>query len=115
MEPIATYSEQRFDGKRTFTLMPDEVVVTGSATLSADFHARIPLSSLDPNFGTLRFRNRIFWGGLWMMVVSFVVCTILVSGFHMSWATMPPGMLACIGMAGLLLCLATRRKVEFIR
>jgi hypothetical protein len=115
MEPIATYSEKRFDGKRTFTLLSDAVVVRGSATLSADFEARIPLSSLDPNYSTLRFRNRIFWGGIWMMTASFVVCSILVSGFHMSWATMPPGMVACIGMAGFLLCIATGRKVEFIR
>ena len=115
METLATYSEQRFDGKRTFTLQPDAVVVSGSATLSAEFQARIPLSSLDPNYSTLRFRNRNFWTGLWMVVVSFVVCTVLVSGFHMSWGTMAPGMVACIGMGGFLLCLATARKVEFIR
>lgn len=115
MDSIATYSEQRFDGKRTFTLLADAVVVIGSAALTSEFQARIPLSSLDPNYSILRFRNRNFWAGLWMVVISFVVCTILVSGFHMSWTTMPPGMVACIGMGGFLLCLATARKVEFIR
>ncbi len=115
METIATYSEQRFDGKRTFTLLSDAVLVRGSATLTAEFETRIPLSSLDPNYSTLRFRNRNFWAGLWMMLVSFLVCAVLVSGFHMSWTTMPPGMVACIGIGGFLLCLATGRKVEFIR
>ena len=115
METIATYSELRFDGKRTFKLVADAVIVSGSATLTSEFQARIPLSSLAPNYSTLRFRNRSFWTGLWMVVISVIVCTILVSGFHMSWETIPPGMVACIGMGGFLLCLATGRKVEFIR
>ena len=115
METIATYSEKRFDGKRTFTLLANTVVVSGSATLSSEFQTRIPLSSLDPNYSTLRFRNRSFWGGVWMVVISFVVCTILISGFQMFWATKPVVMVAMIGIGGFLLCLATARKVEFIR
>jgi uncharacterized membrane protein len=115
METIATYSEKRFDGKRTFTLLADAIVVSGSATLSSEFQARIPLSSLDPNYSTLCFRNRSFWAGAWMVVISFVVCTILVSGFNMFWATKPVVMVALIGITGFLLCLATARKVEFIR
>lgn len=115
METIATYYERRFDGKRTFTLLADAVVVSGSATLTSEFQVRVPLSSLDPNYSMLRLRHRIFWAGLWMVVVSFFAWTTLVSGLHMSWGTLPPILAANFGIGGLLLCLATGRKVEFIR
>jgi len=44
-----------------------------------------------------------------------VSCAVLVSGFHMSFATFAPGLVACIGMSGVMLMLATFRKVEFVR
>jgi len=115
MEPIATYFEQRFDGKRTFTLLPDVIVVSGSQTLSSEFEFRIALDSLDPNYMKVRCRNRSFSSGLWMLSASMLVCTILVSGFQIPWVSAATGMIACMGMAGLLLSLATCRKVEFIQ
>ncbi len=33
METIATYSEIRFDGSRTFTLLPDKIMICGKQTL----------------------------------------------------------------------------------
>jgi len=115
METIATYFEQRFDGKRSFTLLPDAVVVAGRTTFNSDFEGRIPLSSLDPNYNRLRVRSRSCWTGLWMAVIAFVVWQVLVNGIHMSWAATPAGMVACFGAGGFLLSLATLRKVEFIR
>lgn len=115
MQPIATYSEVRFEGSRTFTLLPDKVVVRGKQSLQSEFETTIALKTLDPSPDTLRFRNQIFTWGMWIANVGFVVCAILVSGFHMSFATFPPGLVACIGMSGVMLMLATFRKVEFVR
>ena len=115
MEPIATYSEVRFDGSRTFTLFPDKIVVRGKQTLSSEFEASFSLKSLDPDPCKLWIRNRNFNSGLLIAVVSFVMCEVLAAGFHMSFATIPPLLFAVVGTSGILLMLATIRKVEFIR
>lgn len=115
METIATYFEQRFDGKRTFTLLPDVIVVSGSHALTSEFEFRIPLASLDLHYTKLRCRNCGFNGGLGLIVASTLVCTILVSGFQIPLASAATAMTAGMGMAGLLLSLATCRKVEFIQ
>ena len=115
MEPIATYFEQRFDGKRMFTLFPDAIDVRGSVALTSEFELRIPLSSLDPNYTKLRCRNRGFNGGMWMLSASIFACTVLVSGFQLPWISASTGLATCMGMAGLLLSLATCRKVEFVQ
>jgi hypothetical protein len=115
MQPIATYSEVRFEGSRTFALFSDKLVVRGKQSLQSEFETTIPLKTLDPTPDTLCIRGRIFAWGMWVAIVGFVVCTILVSGLHMSFATLPPGLVACIGMSGVMLMLATFRKVEFVR
>src|SRR5579884_1772661 len=115
MEPIATYSEVRFDGSRTFTLLPDKIVIRGKKSLKSEFETSIALTTIEPYPDKLKIRNRNFTAGLWMAVISFVVAAILVSGFKMSFETFAPGMVVCIGMAGVVLMLATFRKVEFVR
>lgn len=115
MQPIATYSEVRFDGSRTFTLLPDRIVVRGKQSLQSEFEMTIPLKTLDSSPDTLRFRNQMFTGAMWGAVVSFVGCTVLVSGFHMSFATSPPVLVGGIGVSSIIVMLATFRKVEFIR
>ncbi len=115
MQPIATYSEVRFEGSRSFTLLSDKIVVRGKQSLQSEFEATIPLKTLDPSPDKLRSRNQIFTWGMWTAIIGFVVCAILVTGFHMGFATFPPGLVACIGMSGVILMLATFRKVEFVR
>lgn len=115
MEPIATYTEVRFDGARTFTLLSDRVVVRGKQTFQSDFESRIPLVSLDPNFDRIGIRNRAFTTGLWMALVSLVTCSILITGLKMSYFDLAPGLVLMIGVTGLLFSAATYRKVEFLR
>jgi hypothetical protein len=115
MEPIATYSEVRFDGSRTFTLLPDKILIRGKRTLGSDLEMSIALKTLHPESDKLRARNKGFTSGMWLATFSFVTCSILVSGFHMSALTPPAGGVACICMAGILLMLATYRKVEYVR
>ena len=73
------------------------------------------MKTLDRKPDKIRFRSPISHAGLLIAVVAFVACSILVSGFHMSFATFPPLLLACIGVSGIMLMLATYRKVEFVR
>lgn len=115
MEPIATYSEVRFEGSRTFTLLSDKIIVRGKQSLQSEFETGIPLRTLDPSPDKLRIRNQFFAWGMWLAIVSFVTCSVLISGFHMTFARLAPGLVAGIGMGGAMLMLATCRKVEFIR
>src|SRR5258707_13150719 len=100
MQSIATYSEVRFEGSRTFTLLPEKIVVRGSQSLQAEFESSFALVTLDPNPDTLRFRNHSFTMGMWIAIAGFVACSTLVSGFHMSFAAFPPVLTACIFMGG---------------
>ena len=113
-EPIATYRETRFDGKRVFELFPDRVRICGSIQLSSEFETSIPLTALNPNPMHVRIRNKAFWSGLWMLLVAVVLDTVLVSSFHIPPESFSVGLIGCIGMGGLVLMLATARKVEFI-
>jgi len=115
MEPIATYSEVRFDGSRTFTLLPDKIVVRGIQSLKSEFETAVELTSLNPRPDRFCVRNASFTGGMWMTLVSFVAFSILVSGFGINFAAFAPVLLFCIGLGGVVLMLATFRKVEFVR
>lgn len=115
MEQIATYSEIRFDGSRTFTLFPDRIVVKGKQTFHSDFESNIRLATLDPNYDRVRIRNRIFMAGVWMVIISFITYIILVTGLKIPFTEFSPVIMLSIGMAGLILSAATYRKVEFLR
>ena len=113
-EPIATYRETCFDGKRVFELFPDRVRIRGSVQLTSEFEISIPLAVLNPNPMRIRMRNKAFWSGLWMLLVAVVLDTVLVSSFHIPAESFSVGLIGGIGMGGGLLMLATARKVEFI-
>jgi hypothetical protein len=114
MDPIATYSEVRFDGTRTFMLFPDRIYIRGKKTLRSDFETEIPLTSFEPRYYQLNIRNGAFMGGLAMAVLSFVGCDILVAGLKMTFAQDAPVMMAGFGVSGLILAAATYRKVEYL-
>ncbi len=114
VEPIATYREQRFDGKRLFELFPDRVRIRGSVQLVSEFETSIPLSTLVSNPTHLRLRNKSFWHGLWILLIAFVLEVLLVTSFHVSPESFSLVLIGCIGMSGLVLMLATARKIEFV-
>ncbi len=114
MQPIATYSEVRFDGARTFTLFPDRVVIRGKQWLQSEFEMSVALKLLDPNPDRLWNRNQNVTWGMWMAIAGFTACTVSIRGFDLTFAAFAPGLLATLGMTGVLLMLANCRKVEFV-
>ncbi len=113
-QPVATYRERRFDGKRTFELFDDRVRIVGSTQLSSEFDFAVQLSSLNPEPMRMRFRNKGFWAGTWMLLGSIIGCTVLLSGMQASYASAAFVLVAVIGASGFALMLATARKVEFV-
>lgn len=115
MQPIATYTEVRFEGSRIFTLFPDRMVIRGKQSLASEFEVNVALNLLDPIPDILRCRSRVFQAGMWLVLAGFIGCSVLVGGFQIDWATLPFGLLFGIGMSGVMFMLATARKVAFIR
>ena len=60
MEPLMTYAERRFDGKRTFQLFADRVVIRGSEGWSSEYEQIVRLDSLNPEFDRLAGANALF-------------------------------------------------------
>lgn len=113
MEPLITYAEQRFGGKRVFQLFPGSVVVRGSESLSSAYEETFRLETLRPEFDRTWYRSPYFMSGVKQTIGSFIAVSVLHSGFGMSISTYL-GALAAVGVVtGLLLLFAARQKVEY--
>ena len=112
-EPIAVYRETRFDGKRVFELFPDRIRIHGNIQLQSEFDTFIFLALLDPNPTRIWLRHKAFWSGLWMLLIALILDSVLVSGFHFPPESFSVGLIGSMGMAGVVLMLATIRKVEY--
>lgn len=108
-----TYSEQRFDGKRTFQLFTDRVLICGSETFSTTYEQTVRLESLRSEFDRTWYRSPSFMHGLKLAGGSLVAVSVLHSGFGMSVGSYFGGLAAVGVVTGLLLAFATRRRVEF--
>ena len=108
-----TYAERRFDGKRTFQLFADRVVIRGSEALSSEYEKTVRLDSLNAEFDRLWYRNPNCMHGIYLAVGSLIAVSILHKGFGMSSGTYLGGMAAVGVIVGLLLAFATRHKVEY--
>jgi hypothetical protein len=113
-QPIATYREQRFDGKRVFELFPDRVRVRGSVQLQSEFDTTIPLNTLIPTPNLIRFRNKGFVHGVWMFLGAIILDTFLITSLHVPAENSVIMLIGGIGFAGLVVMLIAARKVEFI-
>jgi hypothetical protein len=107
--PIATYKEQRFDGKRNFTLFSDRVTITGGDTLGARYDLTVPLASLNPNADRVWRRPNGFGAGVTVLVVSIGVLQAFQSAIVPGWK----GWFVASALVGLLLALGTMRRVEW--
>jgi len=113
MDPIATYAETRFSGKRQFELFSDTIRVRGKTFLKSDFDSTIPLKSLNPDFSRLRVRESAFVWGMWLIIIAALLGGILVAGFKLPADHILVVLVTIQPVAGLAFCLATFRKVEF--
>ncbi|MHC4741891.1 MAG: hypothetical protein ACYS8Z_08280 [Planctomycetota bacterium] len=111
-QPVATYSEKRFSGKRNYTLYPGKVRVEGKVGLGNYFDAVVDVKNMRSDYDRIRIREKGFFAGIWLIVASFLAIAALASVFNVSFDHVFMVMMACCGMAGLVLCASTFRKVE---
>jgi hypothetical protein len=110
MVPITSYSEERFDGHRVFQLLPDRVIVSGKQSLGGEFEQIIMLETLQPNVNKFRARPQGFWSGIFMAIIALV----LIQGVGLHFTSYWGSLVIVLGIGGLLLSLATSRKVEWV-
>jgi uncharacterized membrane protein YqjE len=115
MEPIATYSESRFSGKRDFELYTDKLQIKGKVFLKSDFETLIELNNIKPHFEKIRVREPAFMGGVGMVLAALLIMFILHSVFDVLITNKVMGFMIILVVSGFLLCAATFRKVEFYR
>ena len=87
MEPIMTYSEQRFAGKRMFQLFASSVVIRRSEVLGSSYEQTIYLESLQPEFDRTWHRSKYCMEGLKLATGSCVALSVLHSGFGIPMMT----------------------------
>ena len=110
MAELGEYHERRFDGKRDFKLLGDRIEIEGSASLGSSFELKIPLNTLSPEIDRLWSRPPGFWSGV-------IMALIFLAGpqcFLNAMSTSAIGLLSVFGIGGLLLALATRKRVEWV-
>jgi hypothetical protein len=113
-QPIATYREQRFDGKRLFELFPDRVRVRGSVQLQSEFDTTVPLHTLNPTPNFIRIRNKSFAQGSWLFIGAIGLDTLLVTSLNVPPENPVITLIGILGFVGFAFMLIAARKVEFI-
>lgn len=109
MSTLATYDEKRFDGYRSFELLEDRIVVKGKASLGAEFEATVMLNTLQSHPSIVRSRNTGFLQGVGMTLITVILLQSGVISPLSYWG----GLLIVFAIAGILLTLATLRKIEW--
>ncbi|MFC1634946.1 hypothetical protein ACFL5Z_08895 [Planctomycetota bacterium] len=113
MEPIAAYEEKTFRTKKTITLYPDRINVTGKILLQQDFKFELSLRNINPVYQQISVRDSSFWAGIIMSVISAIVLEALRSIWQVPWSNLILVLMLGFVVTGIILCLATIRKVEF--
>ena len=113
MEPIAVYREKTFRTKKTITLYPDRINITGKILLQQDFKFELSLHNINPMHQQISVRDSSFWAGIIILVISAVVLEALRSIWQVPWSNPTLGLMLVFIVTGIILCIATIRKVEF--
>jgi hypothetical protein len=114
MEPIATYAEARLEGRRSFTLLPDRLVMTGKG-LSGEMDLAFDLKTLSPIVGRLRVRSRYFRLGFLLLVLPWCITGLAVSVFGNAHDSQWVVFASSLSFLGLIIVAISVRKIEYAR
>jgi len=112
--PTATYDESRFDGKRRYELYPNVLIVSGIQVFRSEFRTKLPLQALHPDPSTARVRNALFPFGCLALVTGAFGALVQISTETFAYESLLSLALVGLFVAGLLVGLATFRKVPYV-
>ncbi len=110
MEPIARYSERRFEGRRDFQLFEDRIVVIAKNYMGGESESSIMLNTLVPVLSHGRARGSEFSWAVVMVVVSVALLQSGTVDLFSYWG----GMAFSLGIGGALMGIVTFRKIEWV-
>ena len=113
MEPLATYSEKRFEGCRKYELFEDKIRVKGNVSTRSDFEVALDLKDINPEYSIVRLRSTFWVPGLCIIIISTIIAVILSKVYRMTVEDFWMGLTLVMPVAGIILILATFKKVEF--
>jgi hypothetical protein len=114
-DPIATYSEKRFDGWRKYELHHERMLVSGVTYLRAEFNFSVALANLDYNYGRIRARNPLFGLACWLTVIGFLGTLLLGELVRPRFTSVGAMFFESLLIGGIVFCFATARKVNIVR
>ena len=115
MEPIATYSEKRFSGKRKFQLFKEKLYIQGIISTRGDFELTLDLKDLNPDYSVMRLREKNWLAGLWMVLIPLFALPVLLSRYKMTIEDFPVVISVVMAVSGAIMILVMSKKVEFYR
>jgi hypothetical protein len=105
----SSYHEYRFDGDQFAEILEDRVVIKGKRTFGIEYECSLMLSTLDPTPNRIRARPAGFYQGMAISVAALFLTKAPFFGPDTSYYGFP---WVLVG-AGLLLTMATARKIEW--
>lgn len=114
METIATYLEARLEGRRTFTLHPDRVVVS-ITSISGEMDLSFPLATLSPVVSRLRLRSRCFTIGFLLLLPPWFISALVAVAFKNVTTEQLVILPFSFSFIGLIMTAISYRKVEYAR
>ena len=98
------------DGRRQFSLCPDEIIVVGYRFFGASYEAKIPLKSIEATVSRIYARSTFFLAGVILAAGNTFICVILRS-LMLPWSFLIL-FIAC-GIIGFWLAGITFKRVEY--
>ena len=110
MEPLGNYRDVRIEGKRTFELFEDRLLVRGYVSLKSDFEFAFPLHVLNPSWSRIRIRSNVFQVGMMFFGAGLGIGT---GAWQLHGPTYFAVLALSLGLAGVFMLLVTARKIEY--
>jgi hypothetical protein len=112
MEPIAIYEEERLEGRRTFFLYPDRIVVR-CRIAAKDYDHPFDLNDLSPTVRTVRVRPKLLGARLILLILPWpfvLLVTVTRPAAAAEWQQIIP---AAASFISLIVAAVSFHKVEF--
>jgi len=114
MQPIAKYAETRLEGRRSFILLPDRLVVSRRG-LSGEMELSFELATLSPIVSRLRVRSRYFRLGFLLLVLPWFFAMLIAIAFENATTTQVIVLPTSFSFVGFIITAISARRIEYVR
>jgi hypothetical protein len=114
MQPVTKYVETRLEGRRSFVLLPDRLVMTCRG-LSGEMDLAFELATLSPIVSRLHVRSRYFRLGFLLLMLPWFFAAMAAVAFQSATFTQLVVLPAGTSLVGLIMAAVSARRIEYAR